>query len=525
MPDSRMVHGTDGQRPVFEEEPEQRLSLVRVFMALLLVAGVAYGAFEGVRSKLAPIAASTSVSWFAPYVDVTLTPTYSFQSPGSNPAAQTVLGFVVATPGSPCTPSWGAVDSLPQADQSIALSARVAELEQQGARAIVSFGGRSNTDLAVGCKDSSSLVQAYQSVIDRYHLHTIDLDVEGTALDDLSATRRRAAAIRQLQMDAQRHHTSLGVWLTLPVEPTGLQDNALSVLDSMLSARVDLAGVNILAMDFGHAPSGGSMIDPVERAATAAQGQLADQFRSYGVVETSRQVWQRIGITVMIGQNDVAGERFTTADARSLLAFVNQRNVGRVSMWSLNRDVQCGSTFAQVGLNSNTCSGTPQAALEFSRTFSALGGKSSGTSVAPALPPQPDTDPAAAPFPLWAPDSSYQSGYKVVRDGYIYQAKWYNTGQDPGQQVQYSWQSPWELLGPVLPGDHAPTLPTLPAGTYPSWSTSADYHAGDRVLYNGLGYAAKWANQGASPQEAVLDPAGSPWRALYTIPGEPTGGG
>jgi hypothetical protein len=36
-----------------------------------------------------------------------------------------------------------------------------------------------------------------------------------------------------------------------------------------------------------------------------------------------------------------------------------------------------------------------------------------------------------------------------VENGEIYQAKWYNTGDDPSAQVQFAWQTPWELLGSV----------------------------------------------------------------------------
>jgi hypothetical protein len=35
--------------------------------------------------------------------------------------------------------------------------------------------------------------------------------------------------------------------------------------------------------------------------------------------------------------------------------------------------------------------------------------------------------------------------------------------------------------------------------------------------------AARWSNQGVSPQAAASDPAGSPWRPIYKIPGEPAG--
>ncbi|MBV9660070.1 MAG: hypothetical protein JO337_02820 [Acidimicrobiales bacterium] len=43
-----------------------------------------------------------------------------------------------------------------------------------------------------------------------------------------------------------------------------------------------------------------------------------------------------------------------------------------------------------------------------------------------------------------------------------------------------------------------------------------------RIVYQDLGYQAKWANLGATPADAVNDPAGSRWRPLYTIPSEPS---
>ena len=503
----------------FEEEVARRLSPFRIVVALLLVVGAAYGTFIGVGSRLGRAGASSGLTWFAPYVDVTLTPTYSFQTPASDPAPQTVLGFVVSDPSEPCTPSWGGAYTLEQADQTLALGARVAEMSQQGAHAIVSFGGEANEELAVRCTDVQSLTSAYEQVIDRYHVRAIDFDIEGAALDNLSATDRRAAAIRNIQIHASSPKSPLEVWLTLPVEPSGLQDNAITVIDRMLAARVDLAGVNLLAMDF--APSTGNMLGAVERSAWAAEAQIAAEMRRYGVIETEAQVWKRMGVTVMIAQNDVAGERFSVADARGLVGFAQRVRIGRVSMWSLNRDVQCGSTFPQIGVNSNTCSGTTQSALQFSKTFGELAGTVPLGAGGATTPPQPDTNPADAPFPLWSPDSAYQTGYKVVREGYIYEAKWYNAGQDPAEQVQYSWQTPWELLGPVLPGDKSPTIAPLPAGTYPGWSPTQNYTASQDVMYNGLGYRAKWANQGASPADAVNDPGGSPWSPLYSIPGEP----
>jgi chitinase len=507
-------------------EPRRRLSVLRVLVALVLLAGAGYGGYLGVRARLAATAVGVRSTWFAPYVDVTLTPTYQFQSTSADPARQAVLGFVVADPRSPCTPSWGGTYTLAGASQSLSLGSRIAQLQQDGAQAIVSFGGQSHTSLDAACTSVTSLALAYQSVIDRYHLTTIDLDIEGAALDSFPAEQRRAAAIAALEQAARSDHRRLRVWLTLPVEPSGLQGNAVSVISSMLRARVPITGINVMAMDFARPPApGASMLQEVQNALTVTHTQLAGLLPRYGLHLLPQQIWQRLGVTVMIGQNNIRGERFTIADAQGLTAFADRNHLGRVSEWSLNRDSQCGSSFPETGLISNTCSGTAQSGLGFARAFSRLQGSALATSQGVngnVLPPRADANPADAPYPQWSPTASYPLGYKVVENGQIFQAKWFNSGQDPAAQVQYAWQTPWELLGPVLPGDHAPVL-RVPSGTYPDWVIGSQYHAGDKVLYQGLPYQAKWVNQGVSPGGQASDPAGSPWRPLFRIPGEPAG--
>jgi cellulose synthase/poly-beta-1,6-N-acetylglucosamine synthase-like glycosyltransferase/chitodextrinase len=502
--------------------PGRRLSLARVLVALVLLAGCGYGGYLGLKTRLlAPAAAAAHQTWFAPYVDVTATPTYQFQSTSADPARQSVLGFVVASSASQCTPSWGAAYSLAAADQQLSVGARIAELQQDGEQAIVSFGGQANTSLDLACASAAGLASAYQAVISDYHLTTIDLDIEGAALDDSAAAQRRAQAIAAVE----KADPKLSVWLTLPVEPSGLLDNALTVIESMLRAHVSITGVNVMTMDFSAPPGAGSTMGQLaEKALSATAGQLSTVYQQYGIRLSAQQVWQGLGATVMIGQNNIQNENFTVSDAQSLVGFAGRNHLGRISMWSLNRDSQCGSSFPEVGMLSTSCSGTAQSGLQFSQVFGELQGSvAASPGIGTVVPAVADTNPADAPYPLWSATASYPLGYKVVENGQIYQAKWYNSGNDPQAQVQYSWQTPWELLGPVLPGDHAPRIATLPAGTYPAWSVAAQYQSGSQVLYEGLPYQARWANQGVSPATATTDPAGSPWKALYSVPGEPGG--
>ena len=495
--------------------PRRRLSVLRCAVALVLIAGAGYGGFVGVRTRLAASAPIVHPTWFAPYVDVTLTPADQFQSYSADGARQTILGFVVADPSAGCTPSWGAAYTLAQAGQSLALTSRIAQVQQDGAQPIVSFGGQAHTSLDVACTSVTRLTAAYQSVIDAYQLKTIDIDIEGAALDNVTAGQRRAEAVADLEQTARAAHRQLSVWLTLPAEPSGLQHNAISVIESMLHDHVSIVGIDIAAMDFTQPPAAGTtMLQLAENALRATQAQLTSLFPRYGVRLSSQQIWQRLGGTVMIGQNDIQGETFTVADAEGLVSFAAANHLGRISAWSLNRDSQCGSSFPEVGLLSNTCSGTAQSSLQFTRIFGRLDGDASIRSAAGDVQPaEANTNPADAPYPLWSAGAGYPSGSMVVEDGEIYQAKWYNTGQDPQAQVEYSSQTPWDLVGPVPA--HAPVIVKPRAATDRIWSVGSRYQAGSKVVYEGLSYQAKWNNQGVSPQTQSIDPSASPWKVVY----------
>ena len=74
----------------------------------------------------------------------------------------------------------------------------------------------------------------------------------------------------------------------------------------------------------------------------------------------------------------------------------------------------------------------------------------------------------------------------------------------------------------MLPGDHPPVIPTLAPGTYPDLvAGTVAYAQGQKVLRDGLPYQAKYYTKGDDPSAVLTNPAGSPWQALYTIPGEP----
>ena len=68
---------------------------------------------------------------------------------------------------------------------------------------------------------------------------------------------------------------------------------------------------------------------------------------------------------------------------------------------------------------------------------------------------------------------------------------------EPGWGDGAAGQVPGEQPGGSGQGSDSPVAAAV--GTYPAWSISANYRVGDKVLYQGLPYEAKWDNQGVSP--------------------------
>ncbi|WP_425863757.1 chitinase [Arthrobacter sp. TWP1-1] len=299
--------------------------------------------------------------WFAGYVDVTLAPPLAFETPTSAHTKNVLLSFIVADPANPCEPHWGTHYSLDQAGTLLDLDAKIAKLRKNGGRAAISFGGAASTELATSCIDLPSLQNAYQRVIDRYEVSTVDFDIEGDNLQDSVAGARRAQAVAQIQKDRADRGKPLDVWLTLPVSPRGLTDEGVAEIEQMLSEGVDLAGVNIMTMNYGASRiAGQSMLQASEAAAVAAHSQLGIIYQRAGLGLDDAAVWAKIGLTPMIGTNEITADVFTVQDATQFAEFAQSKNVGRMSQWSNNRDIQCATATLNPVIAPHTCSGVTQ---------------------------------------------------------------------------------------------------------------------------------------------------------------------
>ncbi len=502
-------------------QPRRRLSPLRVAIAVVVPLALIAGGLFGYQQWRASADTAKTVPWFAPYVDVAATPQYAFEDVANTHVHDSVLGFVVAASANSCTPSWGTAESLAAARGDLDLDRRIARLRQQGGDVAISFGGQANTELALACSNAGTLKNAYATVLDRYDVNTMDLDIEGAALSDTASIDRRADAVAALQKQRRAAGERLAVWLTLPVTPDGLSPEGQQAVSAMLAAGVDLSGVNAMTMDYGDSRADGqSMLAASESALSWTQRQLGILYQRHHTPLSAATLWHKIGATPMIGQNDTAGEVLSLAAAAKLNSFAHAHGVGRVSMWSANRDRSCGANYVDTTIVSDACSGVDQGG----KTFAAALGKgysqsmtsSAGvvTTAEPTATAMPSDNPATSPYQVWTPAGAYVTGTKVVWHRNVYEAKWWTKGDVPDNPVLNAWETPWTLIGPVLPGEKPIPQPTVPAGILAAWNPSTAYKAGVRVEQDGVPYEAKWWTQGDSPDKQAADPDSSPWVPL-----------
>ena len=369
-------------KPLF---PGRRFSFLRLFIAILCIALVAAGTWSWITFTRTA-AKKLPEPWFGGYVDVTATPSYEFESKVGNVYRNVILGFVTAGDG--CQPSWG------------------------------------------------------------------DFDIENSNLDGYSETAtRRAQAVAKLIANEKaknkgKDDTShdLIISLTLPADAKGLTTQGMQTVNAFLDAGVTLSTVNLMTMDFNVASTSITQSTLIKSSLNAAHAQYKTLLYSRGKLFSDHQIWELLGATVLIGQNDTKNEYFTLDNAREINTFALETSLGHLSMWSLNRDQQCGENYTNTNTLKTFCSGMKQTDGEFATTLGSGFRGTPGTLV--------DFDNASwnssqQAYPTWEPDVLYKQGDKVIWNGNIYESLGNNENEQP-DSAEEGTNAPWRIIGPVL---------------------------------------------------------------------------
>lgn len=268
---------------------------------------------------------------YAPYVDVTMFANWSTTPPAMNTlfvkdalelgAKKFHLAFVAYDRASKSV-VWGN-RYFPLAS----VKTLVDLINSKGGEAIFAFGGFSGLDPSVDMS-VAELTKLYVDISKEYKVRHIDFDFETIGLYNYSKAFEAAIAAKKQKPDL---HFSL----TLPVLPTGLVAEGLTMIGAAKNAGLDVS-VQIMAMDYGQGTA--DMGNAAVQAAISTKTQLAKIYPE----KSEAELFALIGVTPMIGVNDTAPETFYLKNIPTLTDFAKQKGIALIGSWDLNRDFPKG---------------------------------------------------------------------------------------------------------------------------------------------------------------------------------------
>lgn len=291
---------------------------------------------------------------FSPYVDMSLSKSQDLVKIVDDAGIKNLtLAFMLNSGHDQI--GWGGVGTI-QNDWLPAGSNMLTQIEavqHKGVDVTISFGGAVGSEPALSFSSIDALTGAYQSVIDRYHVHSLDFDIEGGAIANAAANHLRNEALVALD----KANPDLNISFTLPVMPTGLTYEGINLLKQIKADGVNVDVINIMAMDYGPGADSGDMGQDAINAALATISQIKEVGLN-----------AKVGITPMIGINDVQSEIFTIEDAQQVFTYAKDNpDIASIGMWSLGRD-----NVGLIGVVSPVGSGIDQTDNAFSNVFGAM---------------------------------------------------------------------------------------------------------------------------------------------------------
>ena len=245
---------------------------------------------------------------FSPYIDMAMSKAADLAGiSAASGITNFTLAFVLASNEGIGWQGSGSIDDDTLFNGTTILE-HVQDVQAAGGNITISFGGAAGTEAALAATSAAQLQAQYQSVIDRYDIDFDRLRHRGRGG---RATSTRSSLRDQAIAGLQAANPDLKVSFTLPVLPTGLTADGLHVLQQAMADGVRVDMVNIMTMDYGTSvDNNGQMGLSAIQASEATQQQLA----SIGLDA-------KIGITPMIGVNDIASEVFKLSDAQMLVDY------------------------------------------------------------------------------------------------------------------------------------------------------------------------------------------------------------
>ncbi|MBL4998668.1 chitinase [Enterococcus xinjiangensis] len=360
--------------------------------------------------------------------------------------------------------AWGGFNGLSEIDndewQYEGIKTSIRELRQNGGDVAVSFGGLSSGAFWEVTQNQALLYDAYMEVIQGYGLTRVDYDVEAAAM--------------------------------------GYEEN--------------LTNINLMTMCYGS-----SVPDYAQGSLDAVDNtmvQLKEYYQRFmGTTLTTEQAYAKLGTTPSIGFESEAHPYFTATMFNRVVQHAKERNIGMVSYWSMNRDSkvdggqgQVNNRYEFLNVAQRFTDDTPLPEDKEKPTIPENFKAELVTSRRAALSWSPATD----------NDFIEKYNLRLIGNEEVVERSTIDTRytfENLKENTTYTVELTAEDRSGNISDKTTLTFTTLAdnESEYPVWNPEKVYMAGDRVVYEGIIYEAKYWTQNNNPSESG---EWGPWRQI-----------
>jgi hypothetical protein len=200
------------------------------------------------------------------------------------------------------------------------------QFKQAGGKLVISFGGAAGTMIDEAINDVDRLYNSYMDIIKKTGVKALDFDIEGGNVGKSYVHNRRNVVLNKLLWT----YPDLYISYTLAADTNGLGSDSLNIVKAAINSGVSISVVNVMLMDNGWGDTGSAAISSAET--------LKNQLKNLWPKLTDQQIYNKIGMTMMIGKNDDLST-CTVDHARQISAYAHGKGIGELSYWALQRDV------------------------------------------------------------------------------------------------------------------------------------------------------------------------------------------
>ncbi len=284
----------------------------------------------------------------APYIDINLHPAVELAKLTKAHIPGVTLGFIQNASKQGVEAAWGgfknkAIMTGHPSKKVKVINQAIKKFRQNGGQVAASFGGEAGTPIWHGGDPTGATVKAITKVLKftvaKYHTSRLDFDIEGAELTDSLGLINLSKAINNVQAEYPKQAISLTI-VVGPHEPQGINPVFAKPYTLLGSNLNHMPIINIMAMDYGLTSSRYEMGQAaIVVAKKTAQGTAALWAKKHFHLNAHAILTQHLGITPMLGMNDVKGQIFYKYDLMKVAAWAHKHTVVLGSFWDSNRDI------------------------------------------------------------------------------------------------------------------------------------------------------------------------------------------